>query len=292
MQEVEISTKLVSNLLATQFPQYSKLELRPISPGGHDNRTFRLGQEMLVRLPSAERYKQQVIVEQNWLPLLSRYLSTNIPTPPHIGHECDIYPWKWSIYSWLPGNSLQQVSLTLAESTRLAQNLAEFIVELHRAPTQNAPLGGPHNFYRACHPSIYDQETRYYIKTLQNIIDAKQTLQLWEEAINSKWACAPVWVHGDLSAGNILLLNNKLSAVIDFGCMSIGDPACDLTPYWTMFEGQARQVFADTLCMDNDTWARSRAWVLWKTLFLLSQTNTPFEGQNKQLLTELVGYYS
>jgi len=169
------------------------------------------------------------------------------------------YPWNWSIYRFIPGTSVNHLDLSANASENLARHLANFIKELHLAPTKDAPIGGLHNYYRGCHPSAYDKDARADIKKLSSIIDADKALALWEAANSTKWESAPVWVHGDMAIGNILMQDNNLVAVIDFGCMGIGDPACDLVIAWTFFDGKARQIFKNSVGLDPDTWTRARA---------------------------------
>lgn len=136
------------------------------------------------------------------------------------------------------------------------------------------------NWWRAAHTSVYDAETRLLIEKLKDFVDTDKANALWQKAISSQWEKDPVWVHGDVSSGNILIKDNRLSAVIDFGCMGIGDPACDLTIAWTFFRGKSREVFKGNLPLDEKTWERARGWALWKALFEISQ----LEGKSGEAL--------
>ena len=269
-KSINITTSLVKNLISEQFPQYKTLNIKPVEFSGIDNRTYHLGNDMLIRLPSAEGYAAQALKEQKWLPELAKHLSIQIPTPLHLGKPNQDYPWNWSIYRFIFGTSVNQLKLSSDVCENLAKDLAKFIKELHKTPTNNAPHGDLHNYYRGCHPCVYDSNTRADIQTLSSIIDADKALALWETATSSKWEPEPVWVHGDMAIGNILIQDGKLAAVIDFGCMGIGDPACDLVIAWTFFDGEARKIFKDTIGLDANTWNRARGWVLWKANFELA----------------------
>ncbi len=270
MKSVEITENLVKKLIEEQFPPYAHLSITSVPVQGWDNRTFRLGEQMLVRLPSAAKYEKQVKKEHKWLPELASYLSLPIPTPIAMGNPSKNYPWKWSIYKWLEGKSANSVEMNEETLQNIAAQLAAFLNEFHRFAPPKAPPPGLHNWWRAAHTSVYDEDARTLIKSLSALIDSNKALTLWEKAISSKWDKKPVWVHGDVASGNILVKNNNLSAVIDFGCMGVGDPACDLTIAWTFFKNKSRETFKKTIDLDPDTWARARGWALWKALYELS----------------------
>lgn len=264
--ELIINDKLVRRLVATQFPQWGDLRIRPVTHQGWDNRTFHLGEHMLVRLPSAADYAAQVEKESRWLPKLAPLLPLPIPVPLAIGEPAEGYPWRWSINRWLPGDTATNASI--ADLSNFAKSLAQFIIALQRIDSTGGPLAGPHSFYRGGPLTIYDAETRQAIKTLKGKIDVDRATEVWEAALATSWKSSPVWVHGDISTGNLLVEKGQLSAVIDFGQLAIGDPACDLAIAWTFFFGESREVFRATLPLDPGTWARGRAWTLWKFLIV------------------------
>ncbi len=271
MTAPNIDSSLVHHLIKAQFPQWANLPIRPVDYGGHDNRTFCLGNEMSVRLPSAEEYVRQVEKEQQWLPKIAAHLPLPIPQPIAMGIPSEDYPWNWSIYKWLEGESANSLALSDEHLVTIAEQLAKFLSEFHKFDADGAPAPGLHNWWRAAHTSVYDPETRSLIEKLKDFVDADHARSLWQRALNSKWNKDPVWVHGDVASGNLLVKDNRLAAVIDFGCMGIGDPACDLTIAWTFFRGKSRDVFKENLPLDKETWARARGWALWKALYELSQ---------------------
>lgn len=238
---VAIDTTLVRQLIASQFPGWKDLPIEPVALSGWDNRTFHLGKDMSVRLPSADDYELQIEKEHRWLPTLAPNLPLPTPVPLAMGRPGHGYPWKWSIYRWLEGQSAN--SAPIRDLTEFAVDLAHFLKALQAIDTTGGPPPGLHSFYRGGSLSVYDADTRQAIATLRNKIDATSAMALWEAALSTSWANLPVWVHGDISAGNLLIKEDKLSAVIDFGQLAIGDPACDLAINWTLFHGNSRDAF-------------------------------------------------
>jgi aminoglycoside phosphotransferase (APT) family kinase protein len=259
-----IDVPLAAALIAEQFPRWSHLAIRPIVPGGWDNRSFRLGDDLVLRLPSAARYVPQVAKEQTWLPRLAPQLPLPIPEPVAVGRPGCGYPWPWSINRWIAGETLRVARAV--DLPRLADDLARFLAALHAADTCGAPLAGPDNFHRGGDLGVYDAETRAAVATLGDAVDGPAVLSVWDAAIATRWPGAPVCVHGDVAAGNLICRDGRLAAVIDFGSGAAGDPACDLVPAFTMFDAIARARFRTSLGHDAATWARARGWALWKAL--------------------------
>lgn len=266
---IEINPTLIAHLIAEQFPHWAHLPIRPVDLSGWDNRTFRLGEEMLVRLPSAECYASKVKIEQKWLPLLAPHLSFPIPKPITMGKPSKDYPWHWSVYRWIEGKSANSLTLDDCSLQIIASQLAQFLNELHKIDVVEGPRPGPHNFYRGDHISVYDAETKSALAELEKFIDVKSATSVWEKALNSRWSKNPVWIHGDFSSGNILIRDRQLKAVIDFGGMGVGDPACDLVIIWTFLKNDAQKIFKERINLDDDTWFRARGWALWKALITL-----------------------
>jgi aminoglycoside phosphotransferase (APT) family kinase protein len=266
--KIIIDKALARYLIDRQFPQWRHLPIEPVKNSGWDNRTFHLGTEMVIRMPSAMEYAGQAEKEQTWLSKLAPHLPIPIPSPIALGEPEDDYPWTWSINLWLPGNTAATAEID--DLSQFAVQLAEFLKALQSIDATNGPLAGPQSFYRGGDIAVYDAETRQAIELLKNDIDASLAIELWETALSTKWRAEPVWVHGDISVGNLLVSNGQLSAVIDFGQLAVGDPACDLAIAWTFFEEKSREAFFQTLQLDKDTVARGRAWALWKALILVS----------------------
>lgn len=258
-------------LIAHQFPEFSNLPIVEVDDQGHDNKTFRLGAEMLIRLPTAESYALAVEKEQKFLPQLVKHLDIPIPAPIKMGEPCDDFPYPFSIYKWLPGKSANQVELNNDQLEKLASQLAHFLKQLQGIQNLEGPGPGQHSWWRGDHVNFYDKGAREQIADLSGTIDNNSALKLWEMASATKWERTPVWIHGDLAAGNILVEDGQLSGVIDFGGMAYGDPACDLVIAWTFLFGKSRDIFIREMNLDDDTWIRARAWALWKATFELCQ---------------------
>ncbi|WP_162902401.1 aminoglycoside phosphotransferase family protein, partial [Facilibium subflavum] len=238
-----ITVELAKKLIATQFPEYTGLTVTEVEQQGHDNRTYRLGDDMLIRMPTAKSYALKVPKEQELLPQLAKYVSIPIPAPIKMGKPSDDYPYLFSIYKWLEGRSANLTQLDDKALENIAFQLATFLKELQAIKDVKGPKPGQHNFWRGCHISVYDKGAREQIANLANVIDSKAAIALWEKACATSWQEKPVWIHGDFAAGNILIKDNQLSGVIDFGGMAVGDPACDLVIAWTYLTDKAREIF-------------------------------------------------
>ena len=286
---MDVDVTVVSRLVAAQFPQWAHLPIEPVEFDGWDNRTFRLGQEMSVRLPSAEMYAPQVEKEHRWLPRLAPLLPLPIPIPLALGVPAGAYAWHWSIYRWLEGDNATSERITNLD--QFATTLAQFLEALQRIDPAGGPPPGRHNFFRGGPLAIYDIETREAIAALAGRIDTGAVTAVWEAARKAPWHGPPVWLHGDVSAENLLVMRGRLSAVIDFGCLGVGDPACDLTIAWTLFSGESRAAFRAALALDDATWARGRGWALWKALITLAEhvnTNSLAAGKARRVIDEVV----
>lgn len=261
-----IDVALVRRLVARQFPEWAELPVRPVAVGGWDNRTFHLGDRMTVRLPSAVGYAAQVAKEHRWLPVLAPQLPLPIPTPLAKGEPDADFPLPWSVYGWIDGETANRGRIN--DLTGFAEQVAAFLVALKKVDPTGGPGPGPHNFHRGGPPHFYDAETRRAIEELDDLVPAATVTEIWEVALRSSWDGPPVWFHGDVAHGNLLLQDGALAAVIDFGTSGVGDPACDLAIAWTMFSGESRAAFRAGLAVDPGTWARGQGWALWKALIV------------------------
>jgi len=268
VDEVDTDASLVRRLLVAQFPQWADLPIEPVSSAGTDNALYRLGDDMVVRLPRRERATPQVDTEHAWLPRLAPHLPLAVPVPLARGVPGEGYPWPWSITPWLAGENV--TIARLADPRQAATNLARFITALQRIDPAGGPPPGEHNFGRGVPLAQRDSRTHEAIRALEGMLDTAALTAAWDAALRAPaWHDPPVWIHGDVSAGNLLAVQGRLSAVIDFGCLGVGDPACDLMIAWTLFSGESREAFRAALAVDDATWARGRGWALsWALIFI------------------------
>lgn len=281
-----IDAALVRRLVAEQFPRWADLAVRPVEFDGWDNRTFRLGDAMTVRLPSAAGYTPQVDKEHRWLPLLAPHLPLPIPVPLARGEPGQGYPFHWSVNRWLDGESANVAPID--DLVVFARAVAAFLAALECIDPTGGPPPGQHSFFRGGPLSTYDAETRQASDALRGEIDGEAATAVWEAALAAIWHGPPVWFHGDVAAGNLLVADGRLSAVIDFGQLGVGDPACDLTIAWTLFSGDSREAFRTALPLDPATWTRARGWALWKALITLAGHEPAKAPAARQVLIDLL----
>jgi aminoglycoside phosphotransferase (APT) family kinase protein len=260
-----IDASLAHRLIERQFPQWSHLPIAGVELDGWDNRTFRLGSDLTVRLPTGDWYAQQVDKEHRWLPVLAPQLPLPVPVPVAKGEPDAVFRYPWSVYRWLEGEPAAAVGV--GDPVAFATTLATFLNALSRVAGGPAP--GHHNFYRGGPLATYEDETLHAIDTLGNEIPGDAVNRVWDDATASSWDGEPVWFHGDVAATNLLVRDGRLAAVIDFGSSGVGDPACDTVIAWTLLSGTSRARFRAALDVDPDTWSRGRGWALWKALITL-----------------------
>jgi aminoglycoside phosphotransferase (APT) family kinase protein len=284
---LDITADLALSLVRDQFPEWGELPVRPVEHQGWDNRSFRLGDELVVRLPSAEDYVPGVEKEDRCLPLLGPHLPVPVPVPVGVGRPTADYPFPWSVRRWLPGTTVE--TAVDVDGAALARDLGGFLVALRKGPTGRGPAAGRHSWFRGCHPSVYGDEVQHALESLRDSVDVGACRAVWAAAVTSVWPSAPVWFHGDLASGNLITEGGRLSAVIDFGACGIGDPACDLVMAWTYFTGEDRRIFREAAGLADDVWRRARGWALWKSLITLAGVPGPApEGFQARVLAEVL----
>ncbi len=254
--EFDIDEPLVRRLVDNQFPQWKELSLKSVSSSGTDNALFLLGDKMVVRLPKIHWAIGDLEKESRFLPLLAPLLPVEVPVPLGKGAPVENYPSSWSIYPWLKGEN--PIVGSISHPDLLATDLANFITALHSIDSSGGPIAG-----RGIPLQDRDISTRAAINELEGMIDKSAVESAWRSALDATtWGAPPVWIHGDLASGNILLVDDRLSAVIDFGALGIGDPACDLIVAWNLLPADVRHIFRSALIVDDATWARGQGWAL------------------------------
>jgi aminoglycoside phosphotransferase (APT) family kinase protein len=262
-----IDAGLARRLVDRQFPQWSGLPIAPVGLDGWDNRSFRLGDELTVRLPSGDWYAEQVDKEQRWLPVLAPQLPLPIPEPVARGAPGAGFPYAWSVYRWLAGEPA--ATARVDDLPAFATALARFLVALRGVDATGGPAPGRHNWFRGGPLSTYEAEALDALEKLGEEVPRAEIEPVWEDAMRTTWERDPVWLHGDVAVGNLLMRGGRLGAVIDFGCSGVGDPACDCVIAWTFLSGASRDRFRAELGVDAATWSRGRGWALWKAMITL-----------------------
>jgi aminoglycoside phosphotransferase (APT) family kinase protein len=264
--EIHTDVALVRRLLAGQFPQWADLPIDPVASYGTDHDIYRLGDHLVARLPRIGWATKQAATEAKWLPKLAPHLPLALPVQLAMGHPAEGYPFDWSVYEWLPG---ENANGTIDELNQAAVDLAAFVKALRQVDTTGAHPRPPHG--RGGPLAENDEQVRRSIAQLGDRIDGDATLRSWEESLNAPaWESAEVWVHGDLLPGNLLVVEGRLSAVIDWAGLNVGDPACDLQPAWNVFVGESRMRYRAELEVDDASWLRGRGWALYQSVSALA----------------------
>jgi aminoglycoside phosphotransferase (APT) family kinase protein len=285
--EAETDGALVRRLLSAQFPQWAGLPVELVDSYGTDHDIYRLGEGLSVRMPRIPGATRQAAVEGEWLPKLAPHLPLAVPVQMARGRPAEGYPYAWSVYEWLPG---ENANGTLADLDRAAVDLARFVSALRGIRTTGAPARPPGS--RGVPLVELDGHVRRAIGELGDRIDGGAALASWQESLDAEvWDGEEVWLHGDLLPGNLLVVDGRLSAVIDFG-LTVGDPACDLQPAWNVFAGDSRERFRDELGCDDASWLRGRGWALYQAVTGLAyywDTNPGMIRQTSHALAQVLG---
>jgi aminoglycoside phosphotransferase (APT) family kinase protein len=286
MHEDEVLTdaSLVRRLLKEQIPGWAELPLERVPSSGTDNALYRLGDEMVVRLPRIEWAVGGLERELEWLPTLAPHLPVAVPVPLRVGEPSEAYPWPWAVYRWLPGSNPPLGGAGDADA--LARDLAGLITAFQRID-----LSGPAS-RRGLPLESQDEWTQKALAQLDWEIETDAARDAWEDALRVPgWSRPPVWLHGDLFPGNLLVEDGRLTAVIDFALVGMGDPACDLIAAWSILSPASRTLFRDELGLDDDTWARGRGWALSVALVALPyyrDTNPGFAAVTRHVIGEVL----
>ena len=282
--EVHTDDALVRRLLTTQLPEWASLPIERVSSSGTDNALYRLGDDMVVRLPRIHWAVAGLERELEWLPQLAPHLPVEIPTPLATGSPDDEYPWPWAVYRWLAGENPRVGQAS--DSPSFAPELAEFMRALQRVVLAGPPTR------RGKPLRTQNDEARAALAELTGEIDVAAATSAWENALRAPdWPGPPAWLHGDLLPGNLLVRGGDLTGVLDFALVGMGDPACDLIAAWSVLPARERAVFREELKVDDDTWARGRGWALSIALIALpyyKETNPGFAGTARHLITEVL----
>jgi aminoglycoside phosphotransferase (APT) family kinase protein len=284
--EIDIAESLVRKLLHEQFPQWAKMPIARVSSPSTVNAIFRLGDDMSVRLPRTPRF-HDIDKELCWLHALSGRLPLAIPEALAVGEPGDAFPWKWGVFRWIEGEPWGEDA---RDSSAEAMRLAEFLHALESLDPATIPCP---SMMHAGGLADGDQVMRTYAKLAARWIDTGSVLRAWDRALKAPdWDQPPLAVHSDMMAGNLLVRNGRLTAVIDWASAHAGDPASDLQLAWRLLSGEARRVFRREMGFDDATWSRARGWVLRSVIGVVyyAETNPSFAAENLTALQAALAY--
>lgn len=263
-----VDPRIARDLVRRQFPSWADLPVTEVPRQGCHNRTFRLGERWTLRFPRDASDVELLEVELRCLPRLAPSLPFEVPVPVATGRPGPGFPRVWSVANWIEGDDAH--AARVADGRAVAVDLARFLGALRAVEAGNGPRPGSRNGWRGGPLHTYDHETRAALAALSGRVDTHRASQIWDAALASTWSRPPVWVHGDIAATNLVVAQGRLRGVLDFGSLSVGDPACDLTIAWTLFDGESRTAFVKEVGLDGETWARARGWALWKALIVVA----------------------
>lgn len=304
--DLHVDERLVRALLADQHPDL-RGELR-LASNGWDNAIYRLGDDLAVRIPRRDAAAHLIAHEQRWLPELAGRLPVPVPVPVRSGSPSPLFRWPWSVVRWVDG--VDGADVAASARTPLAVPLARFVAALH-VPAPRVGDGRLHpdvplNPVRGVPLVSRDRAVRERLWELRRLWDVTALGELWEESLAApRWQGPPIWLHGDLHPGNLLMdagssPSRLLAAVIDFGDLTAGDPATDLATAWLTFAPEARSVFRavledashpDSRAADATTWVRARGWALTMgtALATSSDDNPRMHALGTHVLGQLLG---
>lgn len=275
-EEVETSVELIRGLVAGQFPQWAGLAISWVSADSTDHDMYRLGDELAVRAPRRASAVEAMGKEHLWLPRLAERLPAPVPLPVARGEPAEGYPYPWAVVRWIDGSP----PWGPVADVKVARDLGAFVVALHGIEAGEGPRPGAHNFWRGVPLKARDRSMRERFEWLSDLADIGDITAAWDEALAlPAWDWPPVWIHGDLQGGNLLVREGRLAGVIDWSALGVGDPAGDLSPAWNLFEGPARAAFREAVAVDEATWRRGRAWALIEGVLALSY----YRGKNEAI---------
>jgi aminoglycoside phosphotransferase (APT) family kinase protein len=288
--EVVADEPLVRRLLAAQLPGLAGLPLRFVVSDGTDNVMWRLGEDLVVRLPRIANAAADVAKEQATLPALAPYLPLRVPVPVAQGRPDEGYPFPWSVYEWLPG---RPAALGLVDDPeRLATDLADLVRALRSVPPDALPPTEAPASYRRLPLATRDQPTRAAIAALDGEVDGAQALAAWESALAVPQPDRPeVWLHNDIKRDNLLCHRGRLTACIDWGGLCRGDPSVDLIIAWDLLTPTLRPLFRERVDVDDATWAHGRGWALSLALIALDYyrvTNPGLAAASRHQIAEVL----
>ncbi|GHV45553.1 acetyltransferase [Spirochaetia bacterium] len=283
--QFDINVEIVKNLIKKQFPEFKELPIFEFDSIGTVNSIFRLGNEHYIRFPKTKQYEDSILKEYRILPYISKHITLEIPQPIKLGNPCSLYPVHWAIYNWINGEPYDNNKI--ADIQDIVSELANFINELHTISLlKDAPKAGRKPLLEL------DKMTIDALNASKEEIKYTKIIKIWNNLVNtSVWNNKPVWIHADLLKPNILIKDNHIAAIIDFGSAGIGDPAFDLIPAWAIFDKESRNKLQKTLDINEDTWNRACAYALHQAALIIPyyrKSNPGFVKQAIDTINEII----
>lgn len=290
VDEVDIDAALVPRLLAAQFPAWADLPIESVASAGTVNAIYRLGADMAIRLPRVASWVPDLERDHHWLRRFAPLLPLAVPIQLAVGAPGEGYPLSWSVHRWLPGKDASRAPF--ADEHTAALTLAGFITALHGLDTAGCPPPGPPPSTRGVALASRDAATLAWIACPPSPFDLDEVTAAWEADLATPgWPGDPVWIHGDIQPLNVLVDGGRISAVIDFEAIGVGDPAADVMAAWSLFSRDARSTFRAALGVDDATWSRGRGWALSVWVAVLpyyAETNPAFSEIARRAISEIL----
>jgi len=266
--QVDVTADQVAALVAGQFPRWRHLPVRPVTSHGTVNALFRLGDDLVLRLPlrpsAGPARRDELHLEQENARRIAGHVPLEVPEPLALGAPGDHYPGWWAVYRWIPGETASHH--TIAGAGSFATALAGFVTALHRVGTEGRTWDG---VYRGGPLATQDAEVQRALTESTHLVDTVRLAGIWARCRDAAPAAADVWIHADLMPGNLLVRDGRLVAVIDLGTVCVGDPAVDLMPAWNLLPAGAREVYRRALGVDEAAWLRGQGWAIVQAIVAL-----------------------
>lgn len=279
LDDIVLEDSAIRRLLSQVTPQWADLPIRRLVSSGTDNAIYRLGEELLLRLPRREAAANLISKELDWLPRFAE-LPLEVPRLRFRGSFDFGLKGDFGIFNWMEGDIASPRNI--ADPLAAALALANFLNGLHLVETEGAPPAGESNHRRGVTLEALSSVTLPAIDILADEIDADAAIRLWKRACATVHRGPPVWLHGDIKADNLIARGGLLTGVIDWGLCAVGDPAADYAAAWTWVDPSAREAFRDACGIGDADWLRAEGWALYAAVIALSY----YRGGKNEALCE------
>ena len=290
--EFDVTEVVVHGLIRRQFPELARkdLPLRPVPSTGTVNALYRLGDELVVRLPRTARW-HDVEREACWLRTVASRLPVAVPEVVATGAADDTYPWTWAIFRWIEGATWRPDRLHDLHAA--AADVADVVHAVQAIDPASAACGD--DWTKTHVPSLgrVDESVRSATAAAEaaGLVDGARLLDAWEAALAvPKWQGPRPLLHSDLLAFNLLVSEGRLAAVIDWSSVTVGDPARELMAAWNLFDDASRATFRSAVGFDDATWARARGWALTRIngVAYYATTNPEFSEDARRVIAAVL----